>query len=202
MGRLRCPDREKEWILLGAHYDAAWGSHGADDNASGVAILLEAAWILSKQKFERTIQFVAFTLEEPQPQTIRFLIGSNHFAKEAKKFRRKYKAILVLESVGYTDDTEGSQIVPAFVKKRVPKRGNFLALLANRKSVTLMENFSNLVCEYVPQLILVLYKVPFSGYLIPQTRFSDHASFWNYGYPALMLTDTTMFRNPYLPCRA
>jgi hypothetical protein len=60
-----------------------------------------------------------------------------------------------------------------------------------------MENFSNLVCEYVPQLILVPYKVPFSGYLIPQTRFSDHASFWNYGYPALMLTDTAMFRNPY-----
>jgi Zn-dependent M28 family amino/carboxypeptidase len=109
-------DREKGWILLGAHYDATWGSPGTDDNASGVAILLEAAWILSKQKFERTIQFVAFTLEEPQPQTIRFLIGSNHFAKEAKKFRRKYKAILVLESVGYTDDTEGSQIVPAFVK--------------------------------------------------------------------------------------
>ena len=76
-------------LLLGAHYDAAWGSPGADDNASGVAVMLEAAHVLTKFIFTKSIQFVAFTLEEPQPQTLRFLIGSDHFVKMAV-LRRRY----------------------------------------------------------------------------------------------------------------
>lgn len=190
-------DNEKEWILLGAHYDAAWGSPGADDNASGVAVLLEAAHILCKQKLQRTVQFVAFTLEEPQPQTINFLIGSDHFAKAAKRSMKRYEAVLILESVGYTDYAEGSQIVPFFVKIPVPKKGNFLGVIANRRSKTIMDDFYSIASEYVPELIVVPYKVPLSGRIIPETRFSDHASFWNHGYPALMLTDTAMFRNPH-----
>jgi hypothetical protein len=96
-------EQEMDWLLVGAHYDAAWGSPGADDNASGVAVLLETARILSKQKFKRTVQFVAFTLEEPQPYTLHFLIGSDHFAREARGNKIRYKAVLILESVGYTD---------------------------------------------------------------------------------------------------
>ncbi|MEW6002088.1 MAG: M20/M25/M40 family metallo-hydrolase [Nitrospirota bacterium] len=190
-------NEEKEWILLGAHYDAAMGSPGSDDNASGVAVLLEVARILSKEKIDRTIQFVAFTLEEPQPQTLRFLIGSSHFAKDAKKKERKYGAVLILESVGYTDKAEGSQAVPFFVRIPVPRRGDFLGVIANRRSKKLTERFHNVAKKYVPELAVVTYKVPFSGYLIPETRFSDHASFWDHKYPALMLTDTAMFRNPY-----
>lgn len=190
-------DQEADWLLVGAHYDAAWGSPGADDNASGVAVLLETAQILSKQKLERTVQFVAFTLEEPQPYTIHFLIGSDHFAREVSKKKRKYKAVLILESVGYTDTTEGSQIVPIFVRTPVPKKGNFLGVIANRRSLSLMNAFYSIASEFVPEIHIVTYKVPFSGRIIPETRFSDHASFWNQGYPALMLTDTAMFRNPY-----
>ncbi len=190
-------DQETEWLLVGAHYDAAWGSPGADDNASGVAVLLETAYILSKQKLQRTVQFVAFTLEEPQPNTIHFLIGSDHFAREVRKNKRRYKAVLILESVGYTDTTEGSQIVPIFVRIPVPKTGTFLGVVANRKSHSLMNAFYSIAGEFVPKLHVVTYKVPFSGRIIPETRFSDHASFWNQGYPALMLTDTAMFRNPY-----
>jgi aminopeptidase YwaD len=190
-------NRKKEWILLGAHYDAAWGSPGADDNASGTAALLEAANILSGQRLDRTVQFVAFTLEEPQPQTIHFLIGSNFFASETKRLKRKYAAVYILESVGYTDNTEGSQIVPFFVRLPVPKKGNFLAVVANRKSKNIMDSFCITTRRYVPELSIVPYKVPLSGRIIPETRFSDHASFWNYGYPALMLTDTAMFRNPH-----
>jgi len=190
-------DKEKDGILLGAHYDAAWGSPGADDNASGVAVLLEAANILSKQKLNRTVQFVAFTLEEPQPQTINFLIGSDHFAKEAKRLKRRYEAVFILESVGYTDNTEGSQVVPVFVRIPIPKKGNFLGVIANRKSKAIMNAFHSTASEYVPELVVVSYKVPLSGRIIPETRFSDHASFWNCGYPALMLTDTAMFRNPH-----
>jgi Zn-dependent M28 family amino/carboxypeptidase len=189
--------RNTEYILLGAHYDAAWGSPGADDNASGVAVLLEAANILSKEKLNKDIQFVAFTLEEPQPQTIHFLIGSDHFARQAKKSKKRYEAVFILESVGYTDEAEGSQVVPILVRIPVPRRGDFLGVIANRKSKHIMDTFYSISREYVPELKVVTYKVPFSGRLIPETRFSDHASFWNYGYPALMLTDTAMFRNPH-----
>lgn len=187
----------RDWILLGAHYDAALGSPGADDNASGVAALIEAAAVLSGRNLERTVQFVAFTLEEPQPQTIHFLIGSDFFAREAGKLKRRYEAVYILESVGYTDDAEGSQFVPAFVRLPVPKTGNFLGIVANSRSKSIMESFHATAKEYVSGLITVPYKVPFSGRLIPETRFSDHASFWNRGYPALMLTDTAMFRNPF-----
>ena len=190
-------NEDMDWLLVGAHYDAAWGSPGADDNASGVAVLLETAHILSKQEFQRTIQFVAFTLEEPQPRTLNFLIGSDHFARKAREAKRKYKAVLILESVGYTDMNEGSQVVPLFVRIPVPKTGNFLGIIANRKSNSIMNSFHQIASEFVPELNIVTYKVPFSGRIIPETRFSDHASFWNQGFPALMLTDTAMFRNPY-----
>ena len=188
---------EKEWLLLGAHYDTALGSPGADDNASGVAVLLEAADILSTLKLNRTVQFVAFTLEEPQPQTIHFLIGSDLFAQEARELNRGYDAVLILESIGYTDNTEGSQIVPFFIGAPVPKKGNFLGVIANRKSKDIMEAFHAYSNKHVPELIVIPYQVPFSGRIIPESRFSDHSSFWNYGYPALMLTDTAMFRNPH-----
>ena len=189
--------KEREVILLGAHYDAAWGSPGADDNASGVAVLIEAANILSKQKLGTTVQCVAFTLEEPQPQTIHFLIGSETFAQEAKKSGMQYQAVLILESVGYTDEGDGSQIIPPFVRIPVSKKGNFLGVIANRRSRTIMDAFHTISRKHVPELITVPYKVPLSGRFIPETRFSDHASFWNAGYPALMLTDTAMFRNPH-----
>lgn len=193
--------QEKECLLLGAHYDAAWGSPGADDNASGVAVLLETARILCIQKLKRTVQFVAFTLEEPQPHSINFLIGSDHFAREAKKAGIPYQAAFILESVGYTDHTEGSQIVPVLVRAKVPKTGNFLGIIANGRSEKLMHSFLAHANTHVPDLMLVPYKAPLSGYFIPETRFSDHASFWKYGYPSLMLTDTAMFRNPHYHTR-
>jgi Zn-dependent M28 family amino/carboxypeptidase len=190
-------DHEKEWFLLGAHYDAASGSPGADDNASGVAVLLEAAHILNTLKLQRTVQFVAFTLEEPQPQTVHFLIGSEFFAKEAKRLKRRYRAVFVLESVGYTDSAERSQIVPFFVRIPVPEKGNFLGVIANQRSKDIMDAFQASSKQQVPELIVVPYKVPFSGRITPESRFSDHSSFWDHGYPALMLTDTAMFRNPH-----
>ena len=190
-------DPEKKWLLIGAHYDSATGSPGADDNASGTAVLLETARILSRWKLRMTLQFAAFTLEEPQPHTVHFLIGSNHFAAEAKISKRKYGAVFILESVGYTDSAEGSQIIPFLVGIPVPKIGNFLGVVSNSRSKHLMQVFQAASNKYVPELPVVPYKVPLSGRIIPATRFSDHTSFWNHGYPALMLTDTAMFRNPH-----
>ena len=189
--------QDKDSILVGAHYDAAWGSPGADDNASGVAVLLEAASILSKQNLDTTVHCAAFTLEEPQPQTIHFLIGSEAFAQAARKSGMRYRAVFILESVGYTDYGEGSQIVPLLVRTAVPKKGNFLGVIANSRSKAIMNYFCRISHECVPELLTVPYKAPLNGRFIPETRFSDHASFWNAGYPALMLTDTAMFRNPH-----
>lgn len=185
------------FLLIGAHYDSAWGSPGADDNASGVAVLLEAANILSSLELNHTIQFVAFTLEEPQPQTLNFLIGSSYFVEKAKREGINYNAVFILESVGYTDSRIGSQTIPLFIKKKVSNVGDFLAVIANRKSKSLMDFFTLESSKFVPDLQIYSYKVPLSGRLIPETRFSDHAPFWNKGYPAIMLTDTAMFRNPH-----
>jgi hypothetical protein len=78
----------------------------------------------------------------------------------------------------------------------VPETADFLAVIAARRSRPAMERFHHAAAEHVPELPVVPYAVPFNGYLIPQSRFSDHSSFWDAGYPALMLTDTAMFRNP------
>jgi len=185
-------------LLLGAHYDSPRGSPGADDNASGVAVLLEAAEILGRTPALRTIQFVAFTLEEAQSVLGPFLIGSKRFAGEAKAAGVQYAGVLILECVGYTDSRPGSQTVPRLVRLPIPSRAEFLAVIANRRSRKLLENFRRCSRRSVPELDLVCYQTPpLAGLFIPQVRFSDHARFWDRGYPALMLTDTAMLRNPH-----
>lgn len=186
-----------ERIMVGAHYDSPWRSPGADDNASGVAALLETARILGRKRFRKTVQFVAFTLEEPQTWSHSILRGSRRFVREARKGGVRYEAVLILECVGYTDKRKRSQIIPSLAGVPVPKTGDFLGVLANKSSKALMEAFHESAVTWVPGFKVVPYAVPLHGYLIPQSRFSDHASFWNRGYPALMLTDTAMFRNPH-----
>lgn len=184
---------KKDWLIIGAHYDSAVDCPGADDNASGVSVLLELARILKDIPFIENLKFVAFTLEEPQPFSLNFLIGSSHFVKKMKKLKYRYEAI-ILESVGYFSEKEGSQQLPAFVKG--PSRGDFLGVIGNKKSMPLLKLFDE-AKNYVPTLNLITYKAAMSGWLVIETRFSDHASFWNAGYQAVMLTDTAMFRNPY-----
>lgn len=185
------------FLLIGAHYDGIWDSPAADDNASGVAVMLEAARILSKEAFRRTIQFVAFTLEEPQTMTHHFLIGSREFVSRAKRYGQRYEGVFILECVGYADQRPGSQHRPLLVRIPIPDRGNFLGIISNRRSSKLMEAYRKVASEAVPELPVIGYRVPLGGWLAPETRASDHASFWNRSYPALMLTDTAMFRNPH-----
>ncbi len=186
----------KEELLLGAHYDSPRGSPGADDNASGVAVLLETARILASRRPGKTIRFVAFTLEEAQTWNHSILRGSRHFVAESKVAGTKYGAVLILECVGYTDRSERSQIIPSLAGVQVPKTGDFLAVIGNKQSEELMKEFQKCANIWVHDFKVVSYAVPLHGYLIPQSRFSDHSSFWNRGIPALMLTDTAMFRNP------
>ena len=182
----------KEWLLIGAHYDAVVESPGADDNASGVAVMLEVARALGPRK---GLKYVAFTLEEPQADTISFLMGSRHFVKTMKALGCRYRAALILESVGYVSHERGSQLLPPFVT--APRVGDFIGVVGNSKAAGIMGAFRGAASRYVPDLKVVTHRAPMRGYIIPETRFSDHAPFWDAGYPAVMITDTAMFRNPH-----
>ncbi|MBE9536390.1 MAG: M28 family peptidase [Proteobacteria bacterium] len=181
----------EDWVMVCAHYDAVPDSPGADDNASGVAVMLELARQLGPRK---GLQLVAFTLEEPQQTGTTFLLGSKHFVKEMKRQGQNYRAVYNLESVGYVNSEPGSQSLPFFVK--APKTGDFIAVVANAKSHSLIEYFERAAADCTPHLEVFPYKVPLNGYILPESRFSDHAPFWDAGYPAVMVTDTAMLRNP------
>jgi Zn-dependent M28 family amino/carboxypeptidase len=184
-------------LLLGAHYDGPPGSPGADDNASGVAVLLEAARLLAGSAPRCTIKFVAFTLEEPQ-YIGRFLVGSRHYAELARRRGEDYAVALVLESVGYCDQREGSQLLPPLVRVPGISRGNFLAVIGNHHSRHHAERFTRVAARRVPHLPVIPYCAPpLLARFIPQLFLSDHAAFWGAGYPALMLTDTVPLRNPH-----
>ncbi|MCX8033836.1 MAG: M28 family peptidase [Thermodesulfovibrio sp.] len=184
---------KKDWLLIGAHYDSAMGSPGADDNASGIAVMLEVARVIRDNPVAEKLKFVAFTLEEPQAFDLKFIIGSSHFVKKFKRLGYRYTAI-ILESVGYFSDKKGSQNLPVFVKG--PDTGNFIGIVGNGKSKPLLELFEE-VKKYVPSLKIITHKVPINGWLSIETRFSDHAPFWDAGFQAVMITDTAMFRNPF-----
>jgi Zn-dependent M28 family amino/carboxypeptidase len=193
------PGREPHlpMLLLGAHYDGPPGSPGADDNASGVAVLLEAARLLAGSAPRRTVKFATFTLEEPQ-YIGRFLIGSGHFAREARLRGEVYAVALILESVGYCDQREGTQLLPPLVRVPGTSRGNFLAVIGNRRSRQYAERFAQSAACSAPALPVIPYCAPpLLARLVPQLYLSDHASFWAQNYPALMLTDTAMLRNPH-----
>ncbi len=186
------PVYEEESVLIGAHYDAVWGSPGADDNASGVAVMLEVARKIGPQ---RRLVFAAFTLEEPQAETVKFLIGSKHFSKKMKALGKKYRAVFILESVGYINSDPGSQSLPPFVK--APSAGDFIGAVGNKKSRAIISVFEEAASRCVPELKVVTHVASLRGFLVLETRFSDHSPFWDAGYPAVMLTDTAMFRNPH-----
>ena len=180
-----------EWVLVGAHYDAVMESPGADDNASGVAVMLETARVLGPRE---GLKYVAFTLEEPQADTVSFLVGSRHFVKRVKGLGHRYRAVFILESVGYVSHEPESQLLPPFVK--APRVGDFIGVVGNRKAEGMMEEFREAAARHVPGLKVVTYRSPMRGFLLLETRFSDHAPFWDAGYPVVMITDTAMFRNP------
>lgn len=187
----------RPWLLVGAHYDAMIGSPGADDNASGVAVLLAAAKALSRLQPTATLQFVGFTLEEPQTGLDRYRHGSRHFARQARALGRRYDGVFILEMVGYTDHRPGSQKVPWGILKSVPTVGDFLGAVSDRRSRRLLACLEEAALHYVPELKVVTYWVFLKGRLIPVSRWSDHAPFWDQGYPAVMLTDTAFLRNPH-----
>jgi Zn-dependent M28 family amino/carboxypeptidase len=179
--------RSRPPIVIGAHYDAVVGSPGADDNASGVAVLLELArWFATNPPIHPVV-LVAFDLEEYG------LIGSRVMAEQWRSRRQPIRLMLSLEMLGYRDTNPESQRYPAGLERLYGDRGDFIALIGNLKTLpdllTLSRHLKRSVrCEWLPAGL--------RGKWIPDTRRSDHAPFWDAGYRAMMVTDTANLRNP------
>ena len=174
-------------LILAAHYDTVEGSPGADDNTSAVAVILEVARRLRSMDRSRAVHCIGFCLEEEG------LLGSLAYAEELNATGRDIAGALVLECVGYASDDDGSQTAPPGTPVAVPTIGNFLAVVGNTVSAALTASVARAAEPHVPVVPLVM---PGNGELLPDTRRSDHAAFWHYGFPAVMLTDTANFRNP------
>ncbi|NEO56552.1 MAG: M20/M25/M40 family metallo-hydrolase [Okeania sp. SIO3B5] len=175
-------------ILIGAHYDAVPGTPGADDNATGVAVLLELAREFSSQPLKYPVSLVAFDMEEYG------LLGSQHYAEKLKQKQQQLRLMISLEMLGYCDSTPGSQSYPTGLKYFYPNQGNFIALIGNLLTIIEMFQMSRKFnkigtnCQFLP--------VPNRGLIVPDTRRSDHSPFWDRGYNAIMITDTANMRNP------
>lgn len=190
-------DARRPRLLVGAHFDSTAHTPGADDNASGVAALLECARLVATRQPEVGVEFVGFDLEELQTVTGRYRVGSHALARERRSRREAITGALVLEMVGYRDPAPGAQVVPPFLGIDVPGTGDFLAAVGDTRSKHLLEEFVAGARTSTPELSLVPYCTRLRGWLLPLTRLSDNASFWDQGYPALMLTDTAFLRNPH-----
>jgi Zn-dependent M28 family amino/carboxypeptidase len=182
--------RTRELLVVGAHYDTAPGTPGADDNASGVASLLVIASSLRGRTFRREVRFVFFTNEEP-PYFQTELMGSLVYARS---LRRKVYGMVSLESIGYYTDEPGSQSYPYFFFRFLyPTVGNFIGFVGNLSS----REFLNRAFRYFKEgSRFPAQKGSVPGW-VPGAGWSDHWSFWQIGAPAIMITDTAPFRNPY-----
>jgi len=187
-----------ERVVVLAHYDTVAGSPGADDNASGVAVLLEMARVLAEFTFERTVHFIGVSLEENEHGTdpCSGTRGSRALAAYARENDWNIEGVVVLESVAYAGDRI-VQTVPPGIAIPVPETGNFIAVIGNELSRELAGNFARAVERYRIDLPHVELVVPGNGELLPDSRRSDHAPFWDNGYKAVMVSDTTNFRSPH-----
>ncbi len=188
------PDPEG-YYLLGAHFDTVSGTPGADDNASGVAVLLEVARLAREAPMPKPWVFVGFTTEEP-PVYFTPYMGSRVYAKRARKGRENILGMLCLESVGYFRNEPNSQYIPLSLKLMgYSTTGNYLGIVGNWSSRPLVQGLERAL-KAGCSLPLATLAAPMVGALVPEARMSDHANFWDEGYQAVMLTDTAFLRNP------
>lgn len=183
-----------------AHYDSVPNGPGADDNASGISGIMEISRILSKYNFEKTLRFIGFDAEEDG------LLGSNAYVnKPGFPASDIIDGVLNFEMIGYYSNKNNSQTLPTGFNLLFPSaaaavsadtfKGNFITNVGNVSSKALSTAFNDAAKQYVPALKIVSADVPGTGTIAPDLRRSDHASFWDAGKSALMLTDGANFRN-------
>ncbi len=185
--------RPEKIIVIGAHYDSAVGTPGANDNASGVAALIEMARVFSEKQPACTVRFVAFANEEP-PFFWSKNMGSLVYARKCRKKGEHIAGMISVETIGYYSDSDNSQRYPfplnCFKKSR---RGNFIAFISNMSSRELLASAMKSFRQGSD--------FPLDGMalpaIVPRVVSSDHSSFWRQGYPAIMVTDTARFRYPH-----
>jgi Zn-dependent M28 family amino/carboxypeptidase len=183
------------YYILGAHFDTVAGTPGADDNASGIAVLLETARLVRTLTPPKPWVFIAFTCEEP-PAFSTPAMGSRVYARRARRQEAQILGMLCLEMVGYYSQAPNSQSLPLPLKLLgYPATGNFIGLVSDRGSRPLMVRLEAAI-KGGSRLPAVTLAVPLGGHILPEVRLSDHASFGDEGYPAVMLTDTAFMRNP------
>lgn len=185
----RSPERLPAWVV-GAHYDSTPGTPGADDNASGTAVMLELARLLHEREPVREIRFVGFGTEEPPSFGTRNM-GSWHYASALKDGGVKVHGAIVLEMLGYYNPRPGAQLYPPFLQLFYPDRGDFIGAVADVSSRPLLRSFGEAwaAASRFPMTASVL-PGPFASLAL-----SDQLNFWELGFPALMLSDTAFYRN-------
>jgi Zn-dependent M28 family amino/carboxypeptidase len=182
-----------ERIVVGAHYDAAGPLPGADDNASGVAGLIELARLLGQQPPALQVELVAFTLEEP-PQFRTTGMGSSVHAKSLRQQNVRVRAMFSLEMIGYFSDAANSQRFPIGVLSALyPSTGNFIAVVGRLSDWSLARQTKSAMRSASP---LPVYSINAPS-VVPGVDFSDQLNYWAAGYNAVMITDTAFYRNPH-----
>jgi Zn-dependent M28 family amino/carboxypeptidase len=181
-----------EVVVIGAHYDTARDAPGADDNASGVAAVLELARLLAHTPQPRTVRFVLFPNEEP-PWFPTADMGSRHYAATARARNDRIVGMLSIESIGYYDVSPGTQRYPFPLNLAYPDVGDFIGFVSNLRSRALLHRAIAAFREHA--------RFPTQGAAapawVPGVWWSDHWAFWVEGYPAIMISDTAPYRNPF-----
>jgi Zn-dependent M28 family amino/carboxypeptidase len=184
--------KPEEIILVGAHYDAAVGAQGANDNGSGTAAVLELARLLKDSKPEKTIRFVWFVNEEP-PYFKTEQMGSRVYAHRVVDRKENIAAMLSIETMGYYTDKPNTQHYPFPFSIIYPSTGNFIGFIGNLASRDLVHKS---LASFREKTLFPSEGVTAPGW-IPGIDWSDHWAFWEASYPALMITDTAPFRYPF-----
>jgi hypothetical protein len=185
------PETE-ERIVVGAHYDTAGPLPGADDNASGVAGLIELARLLGRQQPSIQVELVAFTLEEP-PYFRTTGMGSSVHAESLRQQNVRVRAMFSLEMIGYFSDARNSQHFPAGVLRAFyPSTGNFISVVGRMSDWWLVRRTKAAMRNAAP---LPVYSIN-APTLVSGVDFSDQLNYWHAGYNAVMITDTAFYRNP------
>jgi Zn-dependent M28 family amino/carboxypeptidase len=180
-----------ERIVVGAHYDSYGGLPGADDNASGVAGLIELARLLSSARLPTRVELVAYTLEEP-PFFRTEHMGSMVHAAKLKSNGVRVRAMISLEMIGFFSDRPGSQHYPVPGMGLIyPDEANYIAVVGSLGEIGLVRRVKKAMVQ-AGDLPVWSTNAPA---MVPGIDFSDHASYWEQQYPAVMVTDTAFYRN-------
>ncbi|MBF0338288.1 MAG: M28 family peptidase [Nitrospirae bacterium] len=192
IAELRGKESPETVVIIGAHYDTVYSTPGADDNASGIAGLLEVARVVATSGFSKTVRFVAFAFEE-FPAFISDQMASYVYARSLRERNENVELMICLEMIGYFSDKADSQRFPLpFFKWFYPREGNFIVVVGDTKARRFVSRIKH-AFRKGSELAVESITAP---RWIPGITFSDHKSFWKCGYDAVMITDTAFYRNP------